>query len=179
MRYRLPEAFDTTRYHLRRVRPGDARAIFDSYASDAEVTRFLGWKAHRSVTDTAAFLEVAVSEWDKGVGFPTVVFDHATGDLIGMFHPKLLGHRVNYGYVLQRAAWGRGCATEIMLWLVEHALAHPLVYRTEAFCDLDHAASARVLEKAGMAREGILRRYFVHPNLSAAPRDCIMFAKVR
>jgi RimJ/RimL family protein N-acetyltransferase len=46
-----------------------------------------------------------------------------------------------------------------------------MIYRAEAFCDVDHPASARVMEKAGMEREGILRRYFRHPSISEAPRE--------
>lgn len=177
--YRLPEEFETARYLLRRVKVDDAQAIFDSYATDAEVTRFLGWKPHRSLADTSAFLEIAAAEWDLGSGFPVVARDRESGNFLGMFHPKLVGHRVNYGYVLRRSAWGKGCATEVMRWLVEQAFAHPMICRTEAFCDVDHPASARVMEKAAMEREGILLRYFRHPNISEAPRDCVIYSKVR
>ncbi|WP_406720728.1 GNAT family N-acetyltransferase [Thioclava litoralis] len=177
--YLLPAEFETARYHLRRVEVNDAKVIFDSYATDADVTRFLGWKPHRNIADTSAFLERAAAEWIRGNGFPIVAFDRKNGDFIGMFHPKLIGHRVNYGYVLQKAAWGKGCATEVMRWLLEHALAHPEIHRAEAFCDVEHPASARVMEKAGMEREGILRRYFRHPNISEAPRDCVIYSKVR
>ena len=177
--YRLPDDFETDRYHLRRVKVDDAKAIFDSYATDEEVTRFLGWKPHHSLADTSTFLEMAAAEWTLGRGYPVVAFDRISGDFIGMFHPKLIGHRVNYGYVLQKSAWGKGCATEVMRWLVEHALAHPEIHRAEAFCDVDHPASARVMEKAGMEREGILRSYFRHPNISEVPRDCVIYSKVR
>lgn len=96
-----------------------------------------------------------------------------------MFHPRLLGHRVSYGYVLRQSAWGKGCASEVMRWLVAHALSHSQVFRAEAFCDVENLASARVLEEAGMEREGIMRRYFRHPNISAIPRDCFLYSKVR
>jgi RimJ/RimL family protein N-acetyltransferase len=37
---------------------------------------------------------------------------------------------------------------------------------------VDNVGSARVLEKSGFAREGLLRRWLVHPNISDEPRDC-------
>lgn len=172
--YRLPAEFETDRYHLRRLQADDAQAIFDGYATDEEVTRFLGWKPHQSIADTSMFLEIAKAEWDVGTGFPVVTFDQVSGELMGMFHPRVIDHRVIHGYVLRRSAWGRGCATEVMCWLVEHALGHPMVHRAEAFCDIDNHASARVMQKAGMEYEGILRRYFRHPNLSESPRDCMI-----
>ncbi|MBV8911854.1 MAG: GNAT family N-acetyltransferase, partial [Acetobacteraceae bacterium] len=48
-----------------------------------------------------------------------------------------------------------------------------------AVCDVENRASARVMEKAGLEREAILRRWLVHPNLGEAPRDCFSYAKVR
>jgi len=44
---------------------------------------------------------------------------------------------------------------------------------------VENLASARVLEKAGMHREGMLRRWSVHPNVSPEPRDCLCYAIVR
>lgn len=178
--YRVPDNFATSRYHLRRVSIADAPAIFDSYANDATVTRHLGWRTHVSLSDTERFVEGAAGEWETGRGFPLVVFPHTDpGDLIGMFHPHVGSGKVNYGYVLASRSWGKGCATEILTWLVDHALAHPTIFRAEAFCDIDNLASARVMQKAGMSEEGVLRRYFRHPNVSEYPRDCSMYARVR
>jgi ribosomal-protein-alanine N-acetyltransferase len=33
-----------------------------------------------------------------------------------------------------------------------------------------------VMEKAGMTREGVLRRWSVHPNISAEPRDSYCYS---
>jgi [ribosomal protein S5]-alanine N-acetyltransferase len=63
--------------------------------------------------------------------------------------------------------------------VVEWGLALPSVFRVWAVTDVDNQASARVLEKIGMQREGLLRRWMVHPNLSPEPRDCWCFARVR
>lgn len=177
--YRLPDEFKTARYYLRRVTENDAQAIFDSYATDVEVTRFLGWKPHKSVDETAEILKTITLEWNQGTGFPVVAFHcEQSADLIGIFHPRLIGSRVNYGYVLRASAWGKGAASEVMTWLVDHALSHPEIFRAEAFCDVNNSASARVMEKAGMTREGILRSYFRHPNISDNPRDCFIYSKV-
>lgn len=40
-------------------------------------------------------------------------------------------------------------------------------------------AAARVLEKVGMTREGLLRRWIVHPNVTREPRDGWCYAQVR
>jgi len=54
-----------------------------------------------------------------------------------------------------------------------------MIYRVWATCDVDNVASARLLERVGMEREGVLRRWLVHPNLSEAPRDCLCYSIVK
>jgi ribosomal-protein-alanine N-acetyltransferase len=53
------------------------------------------------------------------------------------------------------------------------------IYRVWAVCDVDNVSSARLLESVGMQFEGKLRRWLVHPNVSAAPRDCLCYAIVK
>ena len=58
-------------------------------------------------------------------------------------------------------------------------MAQPLVFRISAVCDVENVGSARVLEKSGFVREGVLRRWMMHPNVSNEPRDCYSYARVR
>jgi [ribosomal protein S5]-alanine N-acetyltransferase len=69
------------------------------------------------------------------------------------------------GYVLARDAWGQGYATECLQAMI--ALARKTgVRRLEAVCHLEHRASAHVMEKCGMRREGVLRTHTEFPNLT-------------
>ncbi len=69
--------------------------------------------------------------------------------------------------------------SEAVAAMVEWALAQPTIYRVWATCDVDNVASARLLERVGMEREGVLRRWLIHPSLSAAPRDCACYSIVK
>jgi len=46
------------------------------------------------------------------------------------------------------------------------------IERIGAVCDVDNPASKRVMEKAGMAYEGVLFSWMVHPNIGSIARDC-------
>ncbi|NOY56808.1 MAG: GNAT family N-acetyltransferase, partial [Actinobacteria bacterium] len=59
------------------------------------------------------------------------------------------------------------------------ALSEPEVYRVWAYVNVGNVVSQRVLEKAGMVREGVLHRWAPHPNVSAEPSDAYMYAKWR
>ena len=89
------------------------------------------------------------------------------------------GGRALFGYVLAKKFWGHGFATEALTHLVNWSLAQPSLHRAWAYCDVENLASVRVMEKAGMQREGVLCRWHVCPTLGPEPRDCTVCARVK
>jgi [ribosomal protein S5]-alanine N-acetyltransferase len=176
---RPPEIFETERLVLRVPRHSDAQAIFEGYARDAEVVRYLVWRPHGDIGETERFLEACARGWAAGDEFPWAVTLKEGGELIGMVGLRPRGFKADVGYVLARRWWGRGFAAEALRPVVEWALSQPGVYRVWALCDVDNRASARVLEKVGMTREALLRRNSLHPNVSDEPRDSYCYAAVR
>jgi RimJ/RimL family protein N-acetyltransferase len=55
----------TSRLILLRPERGAAREVFERYASDREVTRFLGWPRHTALSETEAFLSFSALEWER------------------------------------------------------------------------------------------------------------------
>ena len=98
---------------------------------------------------------------------------------MGMISARVDSHKLNLGYGLARRYWGNGYMPEVIQGLIHWALKQPDIYRVWAVCDIENVASARVMEKAGMQREGILRRWSMHPNRSDEPRDCYCYAKTK
>jgi RimJ/RimL family protein N-acetyltransferase len=169
---------ETPRLILRKPCMDDAPLIFSAYARDTEVTRYLTWHPHETVEDTRAFLTRTLRAWDEGAAYTWAITLRDSGTLVGMIDVRLECH-ANLGYVLARPYWNRGYMTEAVRAVVEWALAQEEVSRVWAVCDVENVASARVLEKAGMEFEGVLRRWMVLPNRSATPRDCSCFAVVK
>ena len=175
----LPDRIETERLILRPIARGDALAIFAGYAQDPEVARYLSWRPHRRLTETEAYI-------GRCLAAPAV--RSRTYALVGRAEGRLLGafdlrrpepHRIECGYVLARPFWRRGLMTEALAGAAEWAMAEPDIWRIGAVCDTENLASARVMEKAGFVREGILRRWLVHPNLGPEPRDCYSYALTR
>ena len=177
---RAPESLTTKRLLLRRPTLDDAQTIFMRYAGDREVTRWLGWPRHLSVSETEAFIRWSDQAWSKSPAGPMLIFERETGKLLGSTGLDIeTPWRATTGYVLARDAWGKGYATEATIAMGDLSDALEL-RRLYAVCHVDHLASARVLEKAGFQREGILRRYIVFPNLGAGgPSDVECWARVR
>jgi [ribosomal protein S5]-alanine N-acetyltransferase len=174
-----PEEIETVRLRLRLPVLEDAPAIFDQYAQDPEVTRYLAWHPHRYLDETREFLRRCRTVWKDGSAFPWIILRKEDGRLMGMIEIRMSGHAVNLGYVLGRPYWGKGYAPEAVEVMIDWALGQREIYRVWAVCDVENQASARVLEKSGMVREGILRRWMVLSNRSDEPRDCYCYAKTK
>jgi len=78
--------------------------------------------------------------------------------------------------LLARAHWGKGVATAAVKRAVAAAFGDlPGVERVEAVVDVDHAATRRVLEKAGFQREAVLRSYCV---VKGRVRDMVVYSVI-
>ena len=176
---RASERVETERLVLRRPRPEDAEAIFERYASDAEATRLLSFPRHESIAATRTFLEWSEAEWTRWPGGPYLVESRDSGRLVGSTGLSFeTPQRAATGYVLARDAWGRGYATEALRQVVTTARECG-VRRLYALSHPENRASLRVLEKAGFACEGTLRRHAVFPNLvPGEPLDVLCYSIV-
>jgi ribosomal-protein-alanine N-acetyltransferase len=177
----MPQSVITTRRLVLRLPVlADAEAIFASYGQDPEVTRYLIWQPHTSLEDTRTFVRGCIAAWDEGVRFPWVILRASDGQLLGMLDARIDdGFKVSVGYVLAREHWGNGYVPEALQAVIDLFWRRPDVFRIWAICDVENPASARVLEKVGMTREGTLRRYVRHPNVSDEPRDAYCYAITR
>ena len=178
MTTRPPETFLTDRLLLRRPMPTDAPAVY-AYGSDPEVTRYLIFPTHTSVADAEDFLRTCPARWESGEEYCWVVTLRGQDRAIGAIACRVRGHAADIGYALGRPSWRRGYATEAGRAVTAWAAGVPEIHRVWAVCDVENTASAHVLEKLGMMREGVLHRWLVHPNRSPEPRDCYVYARVR
>ncbi len=172
-----PEIFETDRLALRKPRPEDAEAVFAEYAQDREVTKFLTWRPHENIEETREFIKTCVADWEGGPTFTWSITQKSANRTIGMIALRIHGFKADFGYVLAREYWGRGVVTEALKAVTRWAENQPEIHRIWSVCDVENVASSRVMEKAGLEKEGVLHRWLAHPNAGEAPRDCFCYAK--
>ena len=165
--------WETSRLLAKPAAVSDARVIFDDYARDPAVATYMTWKPHRSVDDTIEFLRRCERVWAEGSAFPWSLWHKPDGALAGLIEVRPGAHGADLGYALARRWWRQGLMSEAVTSVVHWALGQPTIYRVWAVCDVENLASARLLEKVGMEREGVLR------NMGAEPRDCLCYSIVR
>ncbi len=174
-----PEQIETERLILRKPRMEDAPILFAAYMQDPEVTRYTTWSPHQYLQEVEDFIRNCISAWEKEVRFPCVIMLQGHEEPFGMIDFHIRGSTVGFGYVIARSHQRKGYATEATRAVIDWAFQQPSLYRVNASTDVENFASQRVMEKAGMQREGILRKYTMYPNISDEPRDCYMYAIVK
>jgi ribosomal-protein-alanine N-acetyltransferase len=185
----LPPLISTPRLHLRDPRAGDAEAAFAAYTSDPAVVRYLGWPRHETVSDTARAIGFDIHRRLKGSAWVWAMTLKAPADQAGVVfgqvelvpqtYPSDQTHHLRLGYAMAVSHWGQGLMAEAVQAVLQVALSQPHVWRVDAWCDVDNHASAALLERVGMQREGCLRRAVLHTNVSDTPRDVWVYALTR
>jgi len=174
-----PDELETARLLLRRASTTDAAAVFEGWAQDPDVTRFLVWRPHQSIEDTLSFLSQCEAAWNQGEEFVWMFEEKTTGQLVGSLSACPGVHGVSLGYLMARDSWGQGLMTEALRSVAHWWLGREGIFRVWATCDVENLASARVLERAGFSLEGTLRRWDLHPNIGTEPRDALCYSRVR
>jgi RimJ/RimL family protein N-acetyltransferase len=157
---------------LRRLADSDRQAIARA-CDDAETARFIpGLPAPYTEADARAFLSAAEASWVNGSAYIWAITDGGP-DLLGTIALHL-GERASVGYWVAPWARSRGLATSAVETLCTWALGAGGLDRLELTTDPANAASQRVAEKAGFAREGLKPGYVQTP---AGPRDSVVFSR--
>ena len=174
-----PREWQTARLAAAAANRADAPAVLETYARDPEVARYMVWGPHRDVGETVAFLETCESAWASRKSYSWCLRLKPDGTLVGMLSARVRGESMDMGYVLGRRWWRRGLMSEAVTWLVQWAWEQPAIARVWATCDVDNTASAGLLERIGMRREGILRRWVPRPALGGGLHDSLAYSLLR
>lgn len=164
----------TPRLLLREFVEEDWRAIHE-YARDPEVVRLMVWGPNTE-DQTRAFVKEVLATQEQSPRTKWELGMILEGRFIGAARLWLgdAGKRdADLGYVVNRAFWGKGYATEASRALLKFGFEERKLHRIWATCDAENAASARVLEKAGMRREGHLRENLL---VKGRWRDTLVYA---
>lgn len=145
---------------LRRFCMRDLSA-FVSYRSEPAVARFQGWDAPYSRADAERLIRYMATQHPdtEGEWFQFAVALCSDGELIGDCGVLTRAgdpRQAEIGYTFAPAYQGRGYATEAVRALLGYLFGERGKHRVTASCDARNAASARLLERLGMRREGYL-----------------------
>ncbi len=173
----LPLTLDLGDYVLRALRRDDAPALY-AYLSDPEVTRLTSYDI-RSVDDVAKMIDRCIAGYAQKSSNRWALARKGSDVLVGTcgFYWWDGDHSIaELGYDLSRDCWGKGLMTRAVRAAVCWAFDSLEINRIQATVMVGNIASARVLEKCGFQKEGMLRDYKL---CRGHPRDFWMFSQLR
>ena len=156
------KVIETQRLILRPFTLEDAQPMFDNWASDSEVTKYVTWPAHGSVDIT----EMVMKDWVEGYANPdrynwAITLKEKDNDPIGNISAVPVDDHtesVEIGYCMGRAWWGGGIMAEALKAVIDFFMAEVGTNRVYARHDTANPNSGRVMKKAGMTFEGVIRQ---------------------
>ena len=147
------------------------------YANNRKVSRNLRDRFPHPYTDRDArdWLD-AVVDAEPETNFAIAINGEAVGGIGYTLQYDVDRRSAEIGYWLGEEFWGRGIATEALIVVTKHAFANHDLCRVYAHVFDWNPASARVLEKAGFAFEGRMRKSVTKEGQTI---DQLMYAMIR
>ena len=146
----------TERLSLRPMHIIDAEDMYD-YAVREEVTRYLLWSPHTSISYTKDYLRYIGGRYALGDFYDWAIIERESRRMIGtcgFTHINTANNSGEIGYVINPDFKGRGYATEAARAVLEFGFSTLELHRIEAKFMQGNDASLRVMEKLGMTFEG-------------------------
>jgi RimJ/RimL family protein N-acetyltransferase len=154
---------ETDRLTLRKPKLGDARALQAAYG-DPEVMRFIGEGATRDLEQTREWVKRSLARW-KADGFGAFVIERKedkkvlgrSGFLVWNSETWQTGTLAEFddagvvelGWIVAKAYWGQGYATEAATASRDHAFRDLKLTRLISLIQKGNDRSVRVAEKIG------------------------------
>lgn len=150
---------ETERLILRQFNASDLET-FLGYRNDPEVAKYQAWEYPYPREKAIEFIQkmsIAIpahSDWLQ-IALELKVTGAMIGD-VAFFVKREDERQAMIGYSLARPFWGNGYAFEAVCRLLAYLFDELNLHRISAECDVENAASWRLLEKLGFRREAHL-----------------------
>lgn len=165
MTHKGTATLETDRLILRRFTLDDSDAMFKNWASDPEVTKYLGWYPHESPNATRELL----TKWCENYESPRVYnwaivprnFTEPIGS-IGSVKLDEAAQCIEIGYCMGKAWWRKGIMPEAFAAVIKYLFEKVGVNRIQAGYNPLNGASGAVMRKCGLKCEGTERQSRVY-----------------
>ncbi len=151
----------TERLTLRRFTLEDAQQMYDNWASDSRVTKFLSWDPHPSPDVTSALLWEWVNQYEKEDYYNWAIeFEgHCIGS-ISVGRQSDRNESAALGYCIGFDYWNKGLMTEAAKAVIRYLFDKVRFHRIVIEHAVKNPASGKVAQKCGLTYEGTKREAF-------------------
>ena len=155
------KVLETNRLILRRLTINDTEAVYNNWANDDEVTKYLEWPTHKDKNTTKSVLESWIKEYPKNDFYQWAIVPKKINEPIGsisVVNKKDKTKMIEIGYCIGKQWWNKGVTSEALNTIIKYFFEEVKVNRIQAFHDIRNTNSGKVMIKCGMKFEGHLRQ---------------------
>ncbi len=147
---------ETKRLLIRDFIESDLDAVY-AYGSDPEVVRYMAFP-RSTLEGTREHIArcMALAAEQPRRGYDMGIALRSTGEIIGGITLGVFDRAADeaaFSYLLNRAMWGQGYATEALTEMLRFGFGQLGLRRIADSCAVENSASARVMEKCGLRLE--------------------------
>ncbi len=141
----------TKRLVLRPFKIDDAQMMYDNWANDEEVTRFLSWLPHKNVEETKTIIQswIDKSKNDKSYYHWAIVLKD-NNEVIGSI---TCFENSEIGYCISRKYWNQSITTEAFKAVIYFLFKYVKMESIYAVHNINNIASGKVMKKCGLVFE--------------------------
>lgn len=157
MNHQGTKTIETERLLLRRFTLEDAPKMYENWASDPEVTKYLTWPTHVSLENTREVLSGWVAAYEKEDKYEWCLELKETGEPIGSIGAFDINEKVKsveVGYCISCRYWHQGITSEALKAVIDFLMQEVGVCRISARHDVRNPHSGQVMKKCGLRYEG-------------------------
>ncbi|OGO91247.1 MAG: hypothetical protein A2Y17_04675 [Clostridiales bacterium GWF2_38_85] len=154
------QTIQTERLLLRRFTIDDAQAMFDNWATDVNVIKYMHWDLHKDMNETRFILNNWITEYEKPSCYNwVIVYEGMPVGAINLHALSDTSMRSEIGYNIGSKWWNIGITTEATRAVIGFAFNNLNMHRIAALHLTTNVASGRVMQKSGMTYEGTMRKH--------------------
>jgi ribosomal-protein-alanine N-acetyltransferase len=131
----------------------DAEAMHRHWVTDAEVSRFWGWKPHTHIEETRRLLQGWIHDYSNSEYYHWVIILKEISEAIGYIYLNDINNDENSAsihFLLSRTYWNQGIMTEACRAVLAYSFMEIGVNTIHTYHHLDNPASGKVMQKSGM-----------------------------
>lgn len=162
LQHKGTQVLETQRLLLRRAVPEDAQPMFENWANDPEVTKYLTWPTHSCVEITRMVIDSWIADYEKEDTYQWMIVPkdtpHSPIGTISVVEQNADIGKAEIGYCIGKAWWHQGIMTEALQAVMDFLFDEVGMNRLEARHDPRNPHSGAVMRKCAMQYEGTTRQ---------------------
>ncbi len=150
---------ETQRLILRQFKENDANDMYNNWASNRHITKYLTWPTHSSIDVTKMIIDSWILRYNDIDNYQWCIEYKGNNQAIGSLAIVDIEENINaveVGYCIGEDYWNKGIMTEAFKRVIKFLFEEVGCNRIYAKHDTNNPNSGKVMVKAGLKYEGTL-----------------------